>query len=57
MENVDKIVLLTDRSRCIVIMKNGTVLFINFFKLGMTYYEGLEWLKDMLNGTDRKAAA
>jgi hypothetical protein len=56
---VDKIVLSKDRDRCVVHMVEGPALFINFFKLGMVYFDGLDWIFEMLNQEpkDEKKAA
>lgn len=47
MKNViDKIVLSNGKDRCTVHLANGTTLHFNFFKLGMTYIEGLKWIEE-----------
>jgi hypothetical protein len=47
MENqIDKIVLSKGKDFCAVHLINGTVLHFNFFKLGMTYIEGLAWIEN-----------
>lgn len=46
MNQVDKIVLSHGKDRCVVHLTNGTTLHFNFFKLGMTYIEGLRWLEE-----------
>ena len=43
---IDKIVLSQGKDRCTVHMTNGTTLHFNFFKLGMTYIEGLKWIEE-----------
>lgn len=47
---IDKIVLSSGKDRCVVHLVNGTTLHFNFFKLGMTYVEGLQWVEEVLNG-------
>lgn len=47
---IDKIVLSHGKDRCTVYLINGASLHFNFFKLGMTYIEGLKWIEeDVLN--------
>lgn len=50
---IDKIVLSSGKDRCTVHLVNGTTLHFNFFKLGMTYVEGLAWIEqEVLSGTN-----
>lgn len=55
---VDKIVLSSDKDRCVVHLVNGMSLHFNFFKMGMTYFEGLAWLEGVLSGqsTEQQSA-
>ena len=47
MENmIDKIVLSKGKDYCVVHLINGTTLHFNFFKMGMTYIEGLRWIEE-----------
>ncbi len=57
---IDKIVLSRGKDRCVVHLVNGITLHFNFFKLGMTYIEGIAWIEEVLNGqgwNDQKQAA
>lgn len=47
---IDKIVLSSDKDRCVVHLVNGLSLHFNFFKMGMTFFEGLDWLETVFNG-------
>lgn len=56
MDQVDKIVLSRDRSRCVVHQISGPSLHFNFMKLGLTYFEGVQWLKGVFGGNKKSAA-
>lgn len=43
---IDKIVLSKGKDHCEVHLANGTTLHFNFYKLGMTYIEGLAWIEE-----------
>lgn len=43
---IDKIVLFHGKDRCTVYLVNGASLHFNFFKLGMTYVDGLKWIEE-----------
>lgn len=46
---IDKIVLSQDKDRCVVHLVNGLSLHFNFFKMGMAWFEGLDWLETVFN--------
>ena len=47
---IDKIVLSHGKDRCVVHLTNGMSLHFNFFKLGMTYIDGIAWIEEVLSG-------
>lgn len=47
---IDKIVLSHGKDRCVVHLENGTTLHFNFYKMGMTYIEGLEYIEGEVLG-------
>lgn len=54
---IDKIVLNKDRSACMVHFVNGPSLYFNFFRMGMTYIDFIEWFQEVTHhGQQLKAA-
>jgi hypothetical protein len=56
MNKIDKIVLSKDRSHCVVYYVNGPSLFFDFFRLGMTYIDFIDWIQEVTYGPEIKAA-
>lgn len=55
MDNVDKIVISSDKTHCMVYFINGPCVKFIFFKIGVPYYEFVEWFEGA-TGVRTKAA-
>lgn len=56
MNQVDCIILSSDRMTCTVHLVNGPSIHFNFFKMRMTYTEFLDWFSEVTNVSIRKSA-
>lgn len=56
MNQVDCIVLSSDRMRCVVHLINGPSIEFNMFKMQMTYIEFLTWFQEVTSVSIRKVA-
>lgn len=53
MKNIDKIVLSSCKTKCVVHLISGPSLHFNFTEMKMTWSEGLKWLEGIFSGANQ----
>lgn len=57
MKNIDKIVLSSCKTKCVVHLIVGPSLHFNFKEMNMTWDQGLKWLEGVFSGANQQREA